>query len=214
MTRPGHVYPRADWLTVPAVVIASGPSLSNEQLGRVLAAIDRSACRVITVNNTCQRAPWAHAHYFGDYMACKEYVPALRYPNGPCRGEWWTGARAGAERYRMNHVKYVAKPGFGDELVHMGGNSGFQAINLAMLWGAKKILLLGFDMKRGEDGRDHWFGQHPPHLVQTQLYGAWIDSLTKAAPDASERGVDIVNVTPGSALDCFRRGELLQELAA
>lgn len=211
MNRPGYVSPRPDWLTVPAVVIASGPSLSDEQLEHVERVREVGGCRVVTVNNTCQRAPWADAHYFGDYLACKEYVPRLR---ATCAGEWWTGSRTGAENFKMQWVKYAPKPGFGSEILHMGGNSGHQAINLAMLWGSRRILLLGYDMKAGKDGRAHWFGQHPPHLVQVQLFDAWREALAKAAPDAIARGVAIVNVTPDSALDCFRRGDLREELQA
>lgn len=211
MTRPGHIHPRADWLTVPAVVIASGPSLSDEQLHRVLVAGAGGNCRVITVNNTCQRAPWADVHYFGDYMAVKHYMPVLR---GQCRGDWWSASRAAHERFATHYVKGVPRPGFGERVVHLNGNSGAQAINLAMCFGAMKVLLLGFDMQAGPKGEAHWFGQHPAHLVQIQLYREWMHHLGKAAPDAAARGVDIVNVTPGSALDCFRRGDLLEELKA
>lgn len=211
MNARGLATPRPDWLDKPAVVIASGPSLSDEQLEHVHRARQADACRVVTVNNTCSRAPWAHVHYFGDYMAVKHYLPLVR---SACTGEWWSGSTAAHERFRTQYIKTAPRNGFGDRAVHLNGNSGAQAINLAMLFGAKRVLLLGFDMKLGQDGRAHWFGQHPPHLVQIQLYRAWIDALTKAAPDATARGVDIVNVTPGSALECFRRGDLLQELRA
>lgn len=214
MTRPGFVTPRPDWLTVPAVVIASGPSLSDEQLEHVEHVREVGACRVITVNNTCERAPWADAHYFGDYMAVKHYAKKLKPPNGPCMGEWWSGSTAARDSLRTHYVKTAPHPGFGDKVVHLNGNSGAQAINLAMLWGSRRILLLGFDMKPAKDGRAHWFGQHPPHLVTVQLFQAWRDALAKAAPDADKRGVAIVNVTPGSALECFRRGDLFEELQA
>lgn len=211
MNRPGYVSPRPDWPTVPAVVIASGPSLSDEQLEHVERVREVGACHVITVNNTCQRAPWADVHYFGDYLCAKHYVPQFKPPRGGCRGEWWTISRPASERYGMRWAFPVNRPGFGVDAVHMNANSGAQAINLALVFGARKVLLLGFDMRRIQ-GLDHWFGQHPKPLIDTQLYDDWIRRLRIAAPDAVAMGADVVNVTPDSALDCFRRGDLREEL--
>lgn len=210
MSAKGFIDPRQDW-SLTAVVIASGPSLADWQLEHIERAHAAGACSVLTVNNTCQRAPWADVHYFGDYMAVRHYLPVLR---AQCRGEWWSSSAAARERFGTQYVRGVPRPGFGERVVHLNGNSGAQAINLAMCFGSLKVLLVGFDMQAGPKGEAHWFGQHPGHLVQIQLYREWIHHLTKAAPDATKRGVDIVNVTPGSALDCFRRGDLLEELKA
>ena len=210
MARPGFIDPRADWHRV-SVVLASGPSLSDEQLEAVERAREVDACRVLTVNNTCKRAPWADVHYFGDYMAVKHYLPVLK---ASCAGEFWSASMAAHERFKTHYVKGIPRPGFGERVVHLNGNSGAQAINLAMVFGSRRVLLVGFDMKAGADGRAHWFGQHPPHLVQMQLYREWMHHLGKAVPDADKRGVAIINCTPGSALDVFRRGDLLEELNA
>ena len=64
------------------------------------------------------------------------------------------------EKYNLNWVRGSSQRGLGHDRVHFGGNSGFQAINLAFLWGATRIILLGFDCK-AVAGKDHWFGQHP-----------------------------------------------------
>ena len=74
-------YTRHGWAEVPAVVIASGPSLTDEQLQVVRDRRER--CHTIAVNNTCGRAWWADCAYFGDYLALREYVPKLRAPVGP-----------------------------------------------------------------------------------------------------------------------------------
>ena len=67
-----------------------------------------------------------------------------------------------------------------DKLV-TGHNSGFQALNLAVLAGARRILLLGYDGKAGQDGRTHWSGGHP----RPTAAGAWEQyrrAMTAAAP--------------------------------
>ena len=218
---------RANWVGRTAVVLASGPSLSDEQLDLVQEAAGRwmpfkptledvgalvvkPFVKVIAVNNTAALAPWADVGYFGDYMALRQYLPELRRS---CGCEWWTASQAGAQRWQINLAKSCGKPGLGTERVHLNGNSGFQAINLATLFGAHKVLLLGFDMRPGADGRQHWFGEHPAPLVQTCLFDEWLHKARPMAEDAKAQGIDIVNVTPGSALDAFRRGNLEEELS-
>jgi hypothetical protein len=44
-------------------------------------------------------------------------------------------------------------------------STGAAAINLVVMLGAVRIFLLGFDMKRGEDGKSHW---HPHRVTQTE----------------------------------------------
>lgn len=211
--RPYH---RPAWATRPAVVIGSGPSLSDEQLQLVRQAREALRVHVIAVNNTVQRAPWADVAYFGDYTAIKHYRGANKGSKqqdlASCCVEWWTISKPAAERWKLNHVASDNRPGFGVDRVSMNGNSGAQAINLAMLFGARRILLLGFDM-RDVDGRAHWFGQHPEVLVQVQLYEEWIHKLKIAAPQAKARGVEIINCTPGSALQCFDAKPLEEALA-
>jgi hypothetical protein len=206
MTRPG-------WSDVPAVVIASGPSLSDEQLEHVQSVRwDREACRVIAVNNTCSRVPWADCAYFGDYLALKCYVPKLRPPAGDFQGEWWTQDKAGAERWGLNYVKSANRPGLGAQRVHLNGNSGFQAINLATLFGATKVILVAFDMQPGPAGELHHFGSHPAPLVQTCLFDEWMHKAKAIAEDAQKRGIDIVNCSARTAMTAFRRADLTKEL--
>ena len=200
---------RNDWTTKPAVIIGSGPSLSDEQLQAVQAARSADRCRVIAVNNTAARAHFADIVYFGDYLALRQYLPTLRRVT---TGEWWTASQAAAERWQIHVVKSCNRPGLGDERVHLNGNSGLQALNLATLFGARRVLLLGFDMRLGANGAKHWFGEHPAPLVQEMLFDEWRHKAVQIAKDAQVQGVDIVNVTPGSALTCFPAANLNEVL--
>lgn len=98
----------------------------------------------------------------------------------------------------------VDRPGISlDPLyIHQGGNSGFQALNLAVHWGAKKIELHGFDMRR-VGNKQHWFGDHPKELVRDLNFERCIRAFEEAAPQLRELGVEVVNHTPGSAIRCF-----------
>lgn len=195
-----------DWKLRTAVVIASGPSLSDQQLELIGCARLMDRVRVITVNNTAERACEADVHYIGDYQCAKHYYPKLQ---GMCQGQWWTADLAVAERWKFQRIRPASKPGLGLERIHLNGNSGAQAVNLATLFGAKRILLVGFDM-REVDGLAHWFGQHPQGtgLVQRQLFEEWLHKWEPMAADAKARGIVIVNCTPGSALRCVPQGAL------
>jgi hypothetical protein len=84
-----------------------------------------------------------------------------------------------------------------------GQNSGYQAINLAVHLGATRIVLLGFDMWRAEDGRQNWFGPHPRHIpspypIFHQLFGTMVEPLRAA-------GVDVINASRQTQLTAFSR---------
>lgn len=102
--------------------------------------------------------------------------------------------------------------GLGREKIHHGANSGYQAINLAFLLGYKRILLIGYDM-RGTGDRSHFFGSHPTALGLTNgTYTAYARNFVQLAEDLSSEGVEVLNCTPGSALDCFPAARLSDSL--
>ena len=90
--------------------------------------------------------------------------------------------------------------------IHYGGNSGFQAINLALQFGARKIWLIGFDMHNG-GGKNHFFGEHPASIAATPDYRHYVGAFVSAAR-MLPMNVEIINATPGSALPCFKRGQI------
>ena len=97
--------------------------------------------------------------------------------------------------------------GLGKEVIHTGGNSGFQAINLAYLMGAKEIILLGYDMKV-TNGLRHFHGQHKRGLRNNDAYCMWINHMKILASDLKEKGVKVINCTRSTALQCFEQREL------
>lgn len=193
----------------PCVILASGPGLTDQQVQHVR---DRVAdCYIITVNATYARAPWADVYYSGDFLFWKVHRMVIQATAKQNVAECWTQDHAAAERYGIKRVKGVNRPGLGQACVHTGGNSGYQAINLAYLWGAKKIILLGFTM-REIDGRKHWHDDHPKPLVQQILPDEWRHKMKPLAADLEKVGVEVVNCDPLSALTCFRMSTIEKEL--
>jgi hypothetical protein len=102
----------------------------------------------------------------------------------------------------------IDAPGFSHipARIHYGNCSGFQAINLAILFGATRIILVGFDM-RVVNGQRHFFGDHPAPLGNACQYEHFLPAF-EAAARTLPRHISIVNCTPGSALKCFPMASL------
>lgn len=99
-------------------------------------------------------------------------------------------------------------------VIGSGGNSGFQAINIAAQFGATRILLIGFDM-HGANGV-HWYGNNGWKNAGNPLdrnYVHWRQALTEQSRVLAGMGINIVNVSAESALTCFRKANVEQALA-
>ena len=185
-----------DWSNHTAVVLASGPSLTQGDCDLVSAA----PVKTIVVNATFRLAPWADVVYMGDMAAIRQYNFEVTRTTTAQR---WTCCAASAQRYGWSRALNVSR----------GGNSGHQAIHLATLFGARRVILLGFDMQAAPDGRRHWHPEHPKPLVQRSLFPEWKLKMAKLAKSLDAQGVDVSNCSRVTALECLPRRVLEQELA-
>ena len=110
-------------------------------------------------------------------------------------------------------IKSIDAPGLSCKqgVLHRGGNSGFQAVNLAYLMGAERIILLGFDMMP-TDGKKHWFGDHPDKMNVASSYPTFITAFNKVKPE--QYGIEIWNCSRRTALKCFPCYDLDECLAS
>jgi len=119
-------------------------------------------------------------------------------------GKLWTQDNSAAARWpKLNRMKGVNREGLGKNMIHINGNSGVQALNLAYLFGSRRIILLGFDMKLGPNGERHHHADHPAPMVQNQTFEEWLHKLNKVARDLEVEKCEVLNATPGSAMQCF-----------
>lgn len=184
------------WNGQTVVILASGPSLTQED-----AAHARGKAKVIACNNCYALAPWADMLYACDYRWWKHYRPDF-YGLKVCPHP------GGAKEFGLIYIKGEHKPGlsFDPQCIHYGGNSGFQAFNLAVLSGAKRIILLGFDMQPAANGRLHWHQDHRNiGNPQRNSFGRWIKAFSEAAPQLAERGISVLNCSRETALTMFER---------
>jgi hypothetical protein len=204
------------WPGAAVVILASGSSLTVAQCEAVRAwrraqpTITSRPRRVIAINTTFRRAPWADVLYACDETWWRAYHEEAR---GSFLGELWTQDEQ-ARRYRgVSVVPSRDAPGLSPipGVVHQGGNSGYQAIGLAVQAGARRIALLGYDYHG-----PHWHGAHPAGLTNPSddLMARWVGRMVPLADDCARVGVDVVNCTPASALRCFRTASLDDVLAS
>ncbi len=94
-----------------------------------------------------------------------------------------------------------------------GGNSGFQAINLAVQFGVRKIILVGFDMR--VDRGTHWHGDHVGGLgnPDADKVERWRVNLDAAADSLSAAGVTVINTSAVSALRNFPKMSIREALS-
>jgi hypothetical protein len=181
-----------------AIILASGPSLTQEQIDIALA----SGHKTIVVNATYQKALTASLMYSGDFLFFKTYMADIvkRF-----RGEVWSQDATTCARWpKVKRVRAANREGLGrDGKIHLNGNSGFQAINLAFFLGYRRIVLLGFDMRLGPKGEKHHHPDHPSPMVQGQTFSEWLHKSNRLSLDLANAGCEVLNATPSSALSCW-----------
>ncbi len=221
------------WQDFAAVLIAGGPSLTREQVDLVRDAREADKVRVVTVNDGYLIAPWSELNYAADakwyaWHAAGVEKPALGLTAEDVRLRWrayggercsiaWGNDTIADERVHVlrnmhddtNHGTGLSRdPG---RLV-TGRNSGFQALNLAVLAGAKKVILLGYDGQPGPNGLTHWHGGHPK--PSSGIYDLMRQAFSAAEHDLEAAGVHVVNCSPGSAFNSFPKADLAETLEA
>jgi hypothetical protein len=124
-------------------------------------------------------------------------------------GELWTQDEGAAREYGLHHIRAYSRPGLSREpgIIYHGNNSGYQAIGLAYLWGASRVLLLGYDAQH-TGGKRHWFGDHRRGLSNATGVTSWPKKFEELAKDSEAVGLEVVNCSTETALRCFPRARL------
>lgn len=197
-----------DWTGQTVAIVASGPSITKADVRSL-----RGRCPVIAIKENYDLAPWADVVYGCDF-------PWWRNRQGlkDCKALKIAGTQL-ARQLADDIVIATVRP-VEDDLVFeplltigAGGNSGFQALNLAIQFGAVRVLLLGFDMS--DRGGTHWYGRANGMGRSNPAEGnfrRWRAAFQRAAPVLQQRGIEVINAAPFSALTCFPKMTVTQAL--
>lgn len=194
-----------DWRGETCVIVGSGPSAADTPLSA-------GPHRCIAINNSWRLAPWADVLYATDFVWWERNggVPDFaglkisqdnRLADRPA---WGVKLVTGRDDARI----LVTTPG---EISH-GGNSGFAALNLAVQFGASRIVLVGYDMR--VDRGLHWHGKHGDGLnnPSEETTRKWRRMIDGQAPILAALGVKVINASPVSALTAFPKMDLREAL--
>jgi len=148
-------------------------------------------------------------------LGVNTFVLATEVPAAICSADWrWIGShrnllsRYEGERYFAvsleTHPECAGIPGAvylrrgrgqgiseTPDTLCLGGNSGYAALNLAVLKGATDIHLIGYDMDP-KDGEKYW---------------QWAPLFRDMLPQLDRLGVRVTNHNPNSFIDAFPKAE-------
>lgn len=194
------------WQGITVAVMASGPS-SSPQARHLLSA---AGVPVIATNNTgklgcdllyaADVSWWMHEDNLWALSA--EAVLVTASVSVPFR--------------KVNKIEVTGLHGYDPVVgqIRTGANSGYQAIHLAIQSGASKVLVLGVDMtlKHGV----HWHGPHKNGLSNPseRFFQRCLPMFSALRKAADEREIDVVNCSPLSAVDAFRKSTVEKELGS
>jgi hypothetical protein len=213
------------WEGETVVCIGSGPSLTAHALETI-----KGRAKVIAVNDNYLVAPWADCLYFADsrwhlwqLQGASKSWPWASFSAEQVKeafknfaGQKITIEHGGAEAKEPDvfvlrnygHEGLSEKP----DGIHTGQNSGYQAINIAVLAGAKKIILLGYDMKY-TGGKSHSHSGHPVKMPE-DCYKRYAKNFTSLENPLEKLGVKVLNCCHDSLITAFPKVSLEQALEA
>ena len=96
-----------------------------------------------------------------------------------------------------------------DWMLGFGFNTGIAAVNLALLFGARRVYLLGFDMDLGQTGEANWH-VNEVDMPTASVYTRFLSGFFYVKRDLERYfpGREIINLTDRSKLDLFPKVSL------
>ena len=165
---------------------------------------------VIGINVAFLIGNWIDMVFFGDSNFFKNYqtqlaeFPGLRVSSHPVtKAPYWI-------KYVGRNINHSSGISPDPAKVSWNGNSGAAAISVAANAGAKRIFLLGFDMKLSKGNDQHWHdlykrGKIEGKRIKKLPFNNHLLGFPQIATDAKKRGIEIINVNPDSAITQFKK---------
>lgn len=201
------------WPKSTIYILGGGPSINTADLSLIHDE------RVIGVNNTYgdplpltgpnnnmrhyEPRKWVDICWFGDLKWFRWHRRYLRSFSGLVMH-----CNENTNVYKIKWIKAVrrsrTKPmGLDSSPAHIcwNRNSGASAINLAYHLGAKRVVLVGFDMRVVDNQKNY----HTDHVGEKphDPFKRFLQVFKYIAADADKLGLEIINATPNSAITEF-----------
>jgi len=172
-------------------------------------------CHIIGINVAYLIGTWIDIMFFGDCDFYTRYKKSLV--------EWPNLKVSCCMSFKNNSfIKYLERDVFHSNgitskinSVSWNNSSGAAAISLAAHLGAKRILLLGFDMNFNFEGERHWHNSYKrPQMSSKKItpFEKHLEPFPEIAKDAESIGIEIINLNPKSKIEVFPKYSLEEYL--
>ena len=177
-------------------ILGGGPSLAQVDASRLVGQ------KAIAVNTAFKYFPQSPVMYFMDCHWLDRNWQELRKFRG-LRVSSCPKTKELAWILFLDH-NYATRYGLDDRpgFIARANNSGCGAVALGHKLGAKRAILLGFDM-RVVDGQHNFHTEHTRKVAESLYRTQFMKGFEKLKVAADAAGYDILNATPDSALECF-----------
>jgi len=186
-------------------IIGGGPSLKNFDFRLLIGSRTIAINKAIFFHTEADVLYWTDVRFYTWYKNEIDNYKGLKF------------ALKASGQY-TNDIKVLKKgKTYGLEtdtqtLAH-GNNSGYAAINLAYHLGARRIVLLGFDMM--SNGKDsHFHDGYPTRAPDDKMYqDKFIPGFDQLKTELNSSGVTVMNASPYSKLTIFPKITIEQALS-
>jgi len=193
-----------EWNGETCFIVASGPSVASQDLTPLKGA------RVIAINSSWARVPFADLLFFGDARWFEQYGKAAA---AGFAGRLATVAST-VVHPRVLHLRRCIAPGIATspDTVMIRRTSTTAAINLAVHLGVAGVVLIGVDNAVDPQGRSHHHAPHPWDLRHGWQEEQRADLESLVLP-LRGRGVHVDNASPQSGLPWWPKISLPEAIA-
>jgi hypothetical protein len=193
--RPGGPIIARDWPGETAFLVCGGPSFAGVDVERLRGR------RVVVVNSSLLRVPFADILFFGDERWELANRAAVKAFAGRVLSSSWGSVHAA-------HIEFLRRPRPSDTPPGLSADPGEAwlrhtsvrgAINVLCHLGVARIVALGLDGGPDGAGRTH---HHAPHGwgLNPDIWKMQREELAGIVEPLHMRGVELLNASPGSAL--------------
>ena len=187
----------------PVYVVAGGPSLRGFDWRRL------DGRQVVAINRAYEVLPDAAMLWWSDAGFWRRNRQPIHAHRAPLKATVALPEDRFAYPLDVTIYRATGVDGFDGTTgaIRHGCNSGYAAIHAAAGLGARRIVVMGLDM-RHEGAMTHWHTGHGMLHVERTLRDRMLPHFASLAAALSARGVEVVNASPASLVDCWPKAAL------
>lgn len=186
------------WDDRPVALIGTGPSLK----GFDFVQFEETACHLVAVKNAMFDLPYTDAIFGLDFQWVKKHNSILEQLAADHRQVYLSVMEPSVKGAIHLRFRQTQEGGLSDDpgVIECGFNSGYGALNLAYLKGARQIVLFGYDYRGG-----HYCPERYPEYRPHEAWESWGAHFSTTLEQLERRRIEVVCASPDSAITCFRR---------